>query len=158
MWIFRSPSEPPHDLHHQPLPSQSLTIAAASAPQQQPATAPEPPFRLKAVTEADWRRLGSGCACTFSLSLRGSDLLIAGGDDVAIFRPNGSQRVCALQEEHLQAMFDGDARIDCGAARLLLKAYGEATPGFDGHSSAAKLTVLYDGSERVFDGQLGCAC
>jgi hypothetical protein len=98
------------------------------------------------------------CGCSFRLPGRSPELLIAGGDDLAVFRPNGSQKVCALKEGDLQAMVDGQARIDCGSSRLLIKEYGEKRPGLDGHSSAAKLTVIYSGAERVFDGTWGCYC
>jgi hypothetical protein len=119
---------------------------------------PEPPFRLKPLTEADSNKVGMGCRCSFSMPGSSSELVIAGGDDLAVFRPNGSLRVCALGADHLQAMVDGDARIDCGSSRLLIKEYGPKRPGFDGHSSAAKLTVIHSGGERVFDGTWGCYC
>lgn len=130
------------------------TFSSAAAPTSRPV----PPFRLKPVTNEDSDRVGVGCRCSFSLPGQTAELLIAGGEDLAVFRPDGSRKLCPLKEEQLQAMFDGDVRIDCGTSRVLVKEHGLKTPGLDGHSSAAKVTVIYSGAERQFEGTWGCFC
>jgi hypothetical protein len=117
------------------------------------------PFNLEAIIDADWDLLGRGCACAFSKSPRSAELLIAGGEDRAIFRIDGIRRICPLQDDHVQQVFDGNATIDCGSSRFHVEAYGPSTPGFDGHGTSARLTVIYEGVERVFgDGYLSCSC
>ena len=123
-----------------------------------PKVAAEPAFRLQPVQEADWEKLGSRCNCRFHLGRSSPELLIAGGDNLAIFRPEGERKICPMTEEQFGGMYEGAARIDCGTSQLVIRAYGRTTPGFDAHSTAAKLTVVYGGNERVFDGRFDCGC
>lgn len=119
---------------------------------------PEPALSLAPVTAADWNRLGIGCVCAFSRGRRSKELFIAGGDDLAIWRPAGDRKVCPLREEQLQELFDDDARIECGSSRVVIRGYGKTMPGFDGHSRQAKLTVYEGGEELLLDGHWGCGC
>jgi hypothetical protein len=151
-----------------PADPQSLTLRMAAIPARVAKSPPEravaeprpgkPALALAPVTQADWKKLGVGCVCAFSRSQRSKELFIAGGDDLAIWRPAGDRKVCPLKEEQLQELFDDDAKIQCGSSRIVIRGYGKTTPGFDGHSRQAKLTVYEGGREITLSGHWGCGC
>lgn len=152
-----------------PAPVSAAKPASAEAPKAPPAVpvvpvvkAPAQPVKpaiyLAAVTEGDRKKVGMGCMCTFSKTQRSENLLIAGGDDFAIWRPNGDRKICPLQDGQLQELFDDDATIQCGSSRVVIKGRGKVDPGFDGHGRAADLTVFEDGEETTLKGRWLCGC
>jgi hypothetical protein len=133
-----------------------------SAPSTTPAIEPpkptQPELRLATIKDGDWKKIGMGCSCSFTQGVPRKELLIAGGDGVALFKPNGNSRVCTLREEQTQEMFDGETTIKCGQSRVHIKTFGEVEPGFDGHSSKARMTVIDNGQELELTGTFGCGC
>lgn len=152
-----TPVDPPEARRPPPaLQSPPVTVQPKAAPTESRPV--KPALSLSPVTAADWKKLGMGCACAFSRSRRSKELFTAGGDDFAIWRPGGARKVCPLKEDQLQQLFDDEATIQCGSSRIVIRGYGETTPGFDGHSRRAKLTVYEGGEEIVLDGEWGCGC
>jgi hypothetical protein len=115
-------------------------------------------LRLATIKDGDWKKIGMGCSCSFTQGIPRKELLIAGGDGVALFKPNGNNRVCSLREEQTQEMFDGETTIKCGQSRVHIKTFGKVEPGFDGHSSKARMTVIDNGQELELTGTFGCGC
>jgi hypothetical protein len=115
-----------------------------------------PPMVLGDLAQADTDRLGTGCYCGYDVE--GKEKLVAGGDGVAILRPNGGRELCEVTQEKVQDMFNGETSMVCGSAKLRITPFGEVTPGEDGHSSRARLRVDYDGATRTFVGDWGCFC
>jgi hypothetical protein len=133
-------------------------VAAPVAPIPEPVKAPPKSLQLATVKDGEWKKIGMGCSCSFTQGISRKELLIAGGDDIALFKPNGATRVCALREEQTQEMFDGETTIKCGQSRVHIKTYGKVDPGFDGHSSKARMTVIDNGQQVELSGTFGCAC
>jgi hypothetical protein len=140
------------------VPPKAPPAAPAAAIAKAPAKPTQLAISLAAVTEADQEKLGIGCACSFGRTNSSKSLFIAGGDNLAIWRPNGKRKVCPLGEEQLQEMFDDAATIQCGSSRIVIRGRGKVDPGFDGHGRTADLTVFEDGNETKLKGYWGCQC
>lgn len=113
---------------------------------------------MSALDEAAWNRLGSGCACAFSLSRNSKPMFLAGGDDNLIVRPYGEDAICKLREGRMQEMFNGGTDLQCGGARIIVGVAGDIRSGEDGYSSPGKLSVSNASEERTWSGEWGCAC
>jgi hypothetical protein len=116
----------------------------------------EPQMVLADLTEADTESLGMGCYCGFDVD--GKEKLVAGGNGVAILRPNGGRELCEIDQDKLQELFDGETTLACGSAQLRITPFGEVTPGEDGHSSRARVRVDQNGASKTFVGDWGCFC
>ena len=117
----------------------------------------QPKLVLSAIADSDWRKLGSGCACTFDVGKNA--VFVTGGDDLAIFRPNGERKICSVSSEQFTQLYESnEGRIDCEGSRISLKGRGEVSPGFDGHATSAKMTVISGGKEVTLSGKWNCGC
>lgn len=116
----------------------------------------EPPMVLADLTQADTDQLGMGCYCGFDQ--QGKEKFVAGGDGVAILRPNGGRELCEIEQGKLQELFDGETSLACGTANLRITRFGKVTPGEDGYSSRARLRVDQNGNTKTFVGDWGCFC
>jgi hypothetical protein len=131
-------------------------VAVEPTPTAVSLPASEPSMVLADLIKADTDRLGMGCYCGFDQ--HGKEKFVAGGDGVAILRPNDGRELCEIDQDKLQELFDGETSLACGAAKLRITPFGEVTPGEDGHSSRARLRVDYDGATKTFVGDWGCFC
>lgn len=116
----------------------------------------DPSFKLATLDEGDWQNLGPGCACTFSVGGLDENKLIAGGDGMTFFRLNGEAHLCAAPDT--QAMFDGAVSFPCGSTAVKITPYGKVEPGFDGHSSKARLSLTNLSGDLSLTGTWGCYC
>jgi hypothetical protein len=117
----------------------------------------QPKLVLSAIVDSDWKKLGMGCACTFEVGKKA--LFVTGGDDLAIFRPNGERKICSVSSEQFTQLYENnEGRIDCGGSRISLKGRGEVSPGFDGHATSAKMTAISGGQEVTLSGNWNCGC
>jgi hypothetical protein len=121
-----------------------------------PLPSAEPQMVLADLTQADTERLGMGCYCGFDVD--GKEKLVAGGNGVAILRPNGGRELCEIDEDKLQELFAGETSLACGSAKLRITPFGEVTPGEDGHSSQARVRIDQNGATKTFVGDWGCFC
>ena len=122
-----------------------------------PAKQESPKLNLSPIADSDWNKLGMGCACTFEVAKKA--VFVTGGDDKAIFRPNGNRKVCAIGSEQFTQLYENnEGRIECGGARISIKGTGKITPGFDGHGTASRMTVLDGGQEITLSGKWNCGC
>lgn len=120
------------------------------------AATPEPQLSLTTLEQSDWEKIGMGCSCSFTVGIPRQEKLIAGGDGLAFFRLNGDEVLCPAPET--QAMFDGAVSMSCGATAVQVSPFGEITPGFDGHSSDARLNVASPTGTITLSGTWGCSC
>lgn len=130
----------------------------AAAPQVVAKPSVRPAMTLAPIRSADWKRIGMGCSCSFTRGIPRVEYLIAGGDDLLFLRPRGDPRICPMRKEQTQELFDGESTIECGETRVHIKSFGKVQPGFDGHSSKARLTVVDGGQSAELAGTLGCGC
>lgn len=142
-------------------------VAAASRPSVEtgspsPAVSPSPipaptvTVALGSLGEADWQKIGMGCSCSFSTGKPSKEKLIAGGDGLVFFRLDGQDNLCAAPDT--QAMFDGPVSMSCGSTALQVTPTGQSTPGLDGHSSKARLTVAAAEGTASLTGTWQCGC
>ena len=133
-----------------PEPNPSNTASALRSP------SPAPSVTLGTIKTSDWKKIGMGCSCSFSVGTPRAEKLIAGGDGMAFFRLNGKDRLCPAPDT--QAMFDGPVSMSCGSATVQVTPFGKVQPGFDGHSSSARLHIADISGSLSLTGTWGCGC
>jgi hypothetical protein len=133
-------------------PDSAPSIAASASPNP----SPTPTVTLGTIKETDWKKIGMGCSCSFSVGTPRKEMLIAGGDGLTFFRLNGEDHLCPAPDT--QAMFDGPVSMSCGSAAVQVTPYGEVEPGFDGHSSKARLHIADTSGTLSLTGTWGCGC
>jgi hypothetical protein len=111
---------------------------------------------LGTIDDTDWQKIGMGCACSFTTGAPRNERLIAGGDGRTFFRLNGKERLCPAPDT--QAMFDGPVAVSCGPTAVQVTPYGKVDPGFDGHSSKARLHIADSAGTLSLTGTWGCGC
>lgn len=132
--------------------------ASSLAPQAKITSTPEPKPSLSLATlkDNDWEKIGMGCSCSFATGAPLEEKLIAGGDGLTFFRLNGKEHLCPAPDT--QAMFDGPVSMSCGSVAVQITPFGEVEPGFDGHSSKARLNLADTAGDVSVTGTWGCGC
>lgn len=136
-----------------PSASASPEPVASNAP---PSPSPSPSITLATIQETDWQKIGMGCSCSFGTGKPLQEKLIAGGSGLTFFRLNGKEHLCPAPDT--QAMFDGPVSISCGSTAVHVTPYGVVEPGFDGHSSNARLNLVGSNGELGLSGTWQCGC
>lgn len=133
-------------------------VPSSRAPEAKITSTPEPEPSLSLVTleENDWEKIGMGCSCSFGTGAPLQEKLIAGGDGLTFFRLNGKEHLCPAPDT--QAMFDGPVSMSCGSVAVQITPFGEVQPGFDGHSSKARLHLADTAGNVSLTGTWGCGC
>lgn len=121
-----------------------------------PSPTPEPSLELATLRDSDWEKIGMGCSCSFATGAPLQEKLIAGGDGLTFFRLDGKEHLCPAPDT--QAMFDGPVSMSCGSVAVQITPFGEVQPGFDGHSSKARLNLADAAGNVSVTGTWGCGC
>ncbi len=117
---------------------------------------PKTETSLATIADEDWDKIGMGCACSFSEGASDKVRLIAGGDGLAFFRLNKKEYLCSAPD--IQTMFDGPVTMSCRSAKVQVTPFGQSEPGFDGHSTPARIQIS-DGADIIrLTGKWGCYC
>lgn len=111
---------------------------------------------LGALLDSDWEKIGMGCACSFSTGPSLTEVLLAGGHGFSFYRLDGEERLCEAPDT--QELFDGAVSFSCGSARVRIDPSGKVEPGFDGHSSKAKLVINDQSATIDVVGTWSCGC
>jgi len=133
-----------------PEPKPSAAATASSIP------SPNSSVSLGTIKDADWQKIGMGCSCSFSVGMPREEKLIAGGDGRTFFRLNGTEHLCPAPDT--QSMFDGSVSMSCGPAAVRVSPYGKVKPGYDGHSSSARLHIAHTAGTLSLTGTWSCGC
>lgn len=139
-----------------PFASTTPEPVVSNAARASPSPTPSPTIMLGTIKDADWKKIGMGCSCSFSVGMPRKEKLIAGGDGRTLFRLNGKERLCPAPDT--QAMFDGPVSMSCGSAAVQVTPFGKVQPGEDGHSSSARLHIVDTSGTLSLTGTWGCGC
>lgn len=138
------------------IPPPAPALSRAPEAKASPSPRSEPSLKLATLRDSDWEKIGMGCSCSFATGAPLQEKLIAGGDGLTFFRLDGKEHLCPAPDT--QAMFDGPVSMSCGSVAVQITPFGEVQPGFDGHSSKARLNLADAAGNVSVTGTWGCGC
>ena len=144
-------------------PTREVESQKAAAPPVQPTKSIVPSMPQEVPTElsvsalkpADSQKLDMGCACGFSV---GKTEYLAVSANTAIFRVEGTTKICPISEQAFDDFYGDEGSFKCGNVSVSISGRGEVGPGFDGHSRKANLRIAKGPLLKVMTGKWLCGC